>query len=124
MKRRIFQGNKTGRKIIYDRLILLALTILFVIVGRGVWLLWVKSNIAKDNLVASENHLRQLEERKLMLNSKLSKLTTERGLEEEIRTNFAVVKPGEKVINIVDPDKTTATTTVTIPPKRSWWQWW
>jgi cell division protein FtsB len=122
MKRRIFQANKTGRQIIYDRLILLALLVVLLVVSRGAWLLWNKNAVAKDNLVSSEIHLKQLEDRKRMLESKLSKIQTPRGLEEEIRTNFSVVKPGEKVINIVDPDKATTTATATPVKKRSWWQ--
>ena len=121
MKRRIFQANKTGRQIIYDRLILLALLLVFLVVSRGVWLLWNKNAIARDNLISSEVHLKQLEERKRMLESKLSKIQTPRGLEEEIRTNFSVVKPGEKVINIIDPNKATITATTT-PAVRHWWQ--
>lgn len=121
MKRRIFQGGKIERKALYGRLILLALIILLLIVGRGAWLLWQKNLVAEDNLVSSEIRLKQLEERKKMLNLKLAKLGTSRGVEEEIRTNFSVVKPGEKVINIVDPAKATNTPTTT-PSIRHWWQ--
>jgi cell division protein FtsB len=122
MKRHIFQVNKAKRKIIYDRLILLVLLIVLIVVGRGVWLLWVKNKLARDNLISSEAHLSQLEKRREMLEIKLTKLETPRGVEEEIRTNFSVVKPGEKVINIVNPDKSTSTPTTT--PPRHWWQWW
>ncbi len=121
MKRRIFQANKTSRQIIYGRLVLVALVIVVLLFWRGVWYLWQKSNLAQVNLIASESHLKQLEERKKMLGNKLKKLETPRGIEEEIRTNFSVVKPGEKVINIVDPNKATTTATTT-PLVRHWWQ--
>ena len=122
MKRRIFQGNKTERQTIYDRLILVVLLLLLLLIARGVWKLWQKNNMAESNLLASAEHLKQLEERKAMLEAKTAKLETARGVEEEIRNNFSVVKPGEKVINLVDPDK--PTTTATSTPVRHWWQWW
>lgn len=120
MKRRIFQVNKVGRRIIFDRLILLFLFVLFLIMGRAVWRFWEKNSLAESNLVSSEIHLKQLEERKKMLESKLKKLETARGVEEEIRTNYLVTKPGEKVINIVETEKATITSTTT--SKRHWWQ--
>ncbi len=120
MKRRIFQGNKAERQTIYDRLILLVLFILLLIMARAVWRLWQKNDMAQKNLLVSAEHLRQLEERKEALDLKMTKLKTSRGVEEEIRVNFSVVKPGEKVINLVEPDKPTTTASTT--PVRHWWQ--
>lgn len=120
MRRKIFQGNKVERQIVYERLVLLILLILFLIMVRAVWRLWQKNDMAQSNLVASADHLRQLEERRGMLESKMAKFKTPRGVEEEIRANFSVVKPGEKVINLVEPDKPTTTAPTT--SVRHWWQ--
>ncbi len=36
------------------------------------------------------------------LENEVSRLETERGLEEELRRNFPIVKPGEEVVVILD----------------------
>ncbi|HRZ30189.1 MAG TPA: septum formation initiator family protein [Candidatus Paceibacterota bacterium] len=120
MKKSIFQGNKNRYKVAYEFLIILVLLFSFVVMVRAVWRLWQKNEIANANLASSDERLTQLEERKRMLEVRISKLGTPRGLEEEIRTNFSVVKPGEKVVNIVEREE--ATTTATTTEVRRWWQ--
>lgn len=105
---------------ISEYLIILVLLFILLIIERGVWRLWQKNKMADANLALSSERLIQLEERKGMLEIKISKLGTARGVEEEIRTNFSVVKPGEKVVSIVEEEK--ATTTTVKVEKRSWWQ--
>ena len=51
----------------------------------------------KENLVASES-------RRLELDSEIKRLQSESGAEEEIRKNFNVGKPGEKILMIVDKE--------------------
>lgn len=52
------------------------------------------------------------------LNQKNSRLNTDRGVEEEIRNKFRVVKPGEELVVIVDE-----TGTVSTPlEKTPWWR--
>jgi cell division protein FtsB len=120
MKRRIFQGNKNIYKVVYGLLLLFVLLAAFLVMSRAVWRLWQKSSMANDNLASSVERLSQLEERKDMLEGKISKLGTSRGIEEELRTNFSIVKPGEKVISIVEGEEATTTTTTT--EVRPWWK--
>ena len=48
----------------------------------------------------------------------IARLETNRGVEEAIRERFGVVKPGEKVINLVGAPATTTAATTSSP----WWQ--
>ena len=122
MARTSLQGKKKS-ELVYRWLVLMALFIIFIIFARAVWSLWQKDKLAHGDLSASTSELETLMERKATLEDKIARLKTERGLEEEIRANFAVVKPGEKVINIVDNTSSTATAT-TVSSTKPWWQIW
>ena len=54
------------------------------------------------------------------LNSKIDKLKTDYGVEEDLRSKFGVVKEGENMIVIVDDQKDKANDQ--IPENRSFWQ--
>jgi cell division protein FtsB len=56
--------------------------------------------ISKSNEIKKE--LAELEKRKAELEKDVNQLNTESGLEEEIRKNLNVQKPGEKVLVIID----------------------
>ncbi|OJI09428.1 MAG: hypothetical protein COV08_01140 [Candidatus Vogelbacteria bacterium CG10_big_fil_rev_8_21_14_0_10_49_38] len=120
MKRRFFQSGSPGR-LIGRFAIWFLLAVICFLLARAVWGLWQKNNLAQGNLEASAARLAELEAHQRDLADKLAKLKTERGVEEEIRTNFAVVKAGEKVIKIVPA---TPTTTPTTTPPKPWWKFW
>lgn len=72
---------------------------------------------------AVESELEALKDRKMSLEEKVTYLRDERGVEAEIRKHFDVAKDGEQVIVLVE-DKhkaDTATPTVTISDKESFW---
>lgn len=48
--------------------------------------------------------MNKLQEREQSLNASIEKLKTEKGTEDVIREKYQVVKPGEKMLIIVDPD--------------------
>lgn len=120
MNSKFFQDRKKKSNL-YNWLILIVLFFVLILMGRAVWSLWQKNELAESNRVLSEKHLKALIEREKTLRQKIIKLQTLRGVEEEIRTNYSVVKPGEKVINIVENEKATQTATTT-PAVKSWWQ--
>jgi cell division protein FtsB len=53
----------------------------------------------------AEERLADLEERKTMMQDKVEYLSSERGVEAEMRRNFDVAQPGEQVVIILDPKK-------------------
>jgi cell division protein FtsB len=52
----------------------------------------------------------RLEDREKTLNASIEKLKTEKGTEDVIREKYQVVRPGEKMLIIVDQDDTNNTT--------------
>lgn len=82
-------------------------SIIFLIVGglllaRSVWNIYEKQATADTSRLAAVRRLRELEARKTELEKELSRLSTERGIEEELREKFPVAKEGENVVVIVD----------------------
>lgn len=69
-----------------------------------------------ERLQAEHDELKQREE---IVSSAALSVSTERGLEAEIREKFSVAKEGERVIVLVDDDEPNATTTKVKP---TWWQ--
>lgn len=109
------------KKKFFQVLVPLVLFLAVIVMARAVWRMWQRNQLAQNNLASSLVNLEQLSKRKSLLEQKISKMKTPRGVEEELRVSFAVIKPGEKVINIVDDSKATTAPTTTLPTK-AWWQ--
>ena len=89
------------RRVAYSSVGLVVLAILILLMGRSTWRVynrWDKSR--QDNTSTKARHEAELA-RQAKLEEDLKRLSTERGLEEEIRRSFQVAKPGEGVLIIV-----------------------
>ena len=113
------QGKNDKGKKWSNYLVLLGLTVVLLLVLRATWSIYQKDQVAKMNLLLSTQRLSHLAERQTVLQNKIELLKTPRGVEEEIRSNYPVVKAGEQMINLGGDDSVTATTTA-----KSWWQVW
>lgn len=77
----------------------------------------------------AETALQALNQRRDTLKQKVEYLSNDRGIEAEMRRNFDVARPGEKVVIIVD-DTNQATSTIqplsttTISTVRPWYKFW
>ncbi|MEI6494475.1 MAG: septum formation initiator family protein [bacterium] len=112
-----FQDKKLSktRLKIWVKLILLLLLAFFL--AKGLVDIYRKNKGAGLNRVSSDKEVRELEEQREYLADRLASLKTKRGEEAEIRKNFSVVKPGEKVIVVVDPDDASTSTST----DQGWW---
>jgi len=100
-------------------LFLIVTLILVIFLARGVWRVYNQSRFANSNYLLTKDRLTKLEDRQKQITDRLEKLSTDRGLEEEFRNNFSVVRPGEKMILIVDSIET-ATDTATTSEASLW----
>lgn len=114
-----FQQKKKIKKILYSPIVLLILAIIFVMLLRGVWGVYKKSQISYENLEREKNELNKLMAREKTLNSSIEYLKTEQGIEDEIRTKFRAVKDGEQVAVIINEGTTTPVSISTSSP--SFW---
>lgn len=69
------------------------------------WSAYAKERETSANTIAATTELEKLKLREVALQTELERLSTERGIEEEIREKFEVGKPGEHAIVIVDKDQ-------------------
>jgi cell division protein FtsB len=71
--------------------------------------------------------LQELQERKETIEEKVKYLSSDRGIEAEMRRNFDVAQPGEQVVIIVDPKKPEdgdMPVTPPPPPPKPWYLFW
>ncbi len=112
--------TKTPSRIICKIIIIFLILVLFV-VSRAVWGGYKKNAISRTSLEKTNQELQELEQQKSDLTNQVEWLASPRGQEEEIRKNFSVAKPGEKVFIVIDQEGEV------MPAEKeegseSWWQ--
>ncbi len=105
---RDFQGRRRVRRFIYSKVTIVALLLLVLFMSKAVWGVYAKNHLAGAGKKQAEGSLTELEGQKSELQKKVVWLRTDRGQEEEIRKNYSVLKPGEKVITIVEGESTSS----------------
>jgi cell division protein FtsB len=100
--------NKFSKKkanFLHSPLMLLFLFCVIVLFSYNTIGLYARERETNKNKEAELNKIDELEKRKEFLSGNLKKLDTPEGTEEAIRDKFEVVKPGEKMVVIVDDTK-------------------
>jgi len=87
------------------------LFVIAVIVGRAVWNLYIKERDTNNKLEEVRAEHNDLKERSEFLEYEIKRLSTDVGVEEEIRNQYGLAQEGERVFVIVDRDEGNATTT-------------
>jgi len=113
------QGKKKKKRYLWGFPVAVVLILVFFVFARATWKMYQQDALSRENLRLAQDQLAVLRDRQSDLEEKLKRLETSRGIEEEIRVNFSVVKEGEKVINLVEEATSTVPTTTA---KKSWWQ--
>ncbi|HJN62682.1 MAG TPA: septum formation initiator family protein [Candidatus Paceibacterota bacterium] len=105
-----FRSRK--KKNTYPKMTILILFVIFLIFARATWGVYTKNMDTKENLIETQKDLENLENRKTDLENEISSLSTEKGVDAEIRSKFRVVKGGEKMILLIDSPDVASTTEV------------
>jgi len=108
-----FEDKKQIKSKFYSRLTIAGLVLLILLLGNGVWNIYGRERQSALMRREAEGRLRALETQRESLRRETDKLANDSGVEEEIRTKFNVVKPGERVVVIVNPEPATTTATTT-----------
>lgn len=116
---REFQAKKKVRRVLYSKGVIALMLIVFVFLANATWSVFKKERASAANVIQAKREYDKLNERNVTLNSEIKRLSTNEGIEEEIRSKYSVSKPGEHMLVIVDNATTTASTT---PEKTSWWK--
>jgi len=103
-----FQEKKKFRKLLYSKGVLLLLIVILFFAVRSSFGVYEKSKESGINLEISKKQLADLNARQQALAVKILDLKTEEGVEKDIREQFRVAKPGEKMIVIVDSNSSSS----------------
>jgi hypothetical protein len=118
-------GNRSiFKKVIASPFALVAVLILSGLLAKGTWSMHQKSLATKERLAEAEAGLIRLQSRQADLSSKVTYLSTDAGIEAEVRTKYRGLKEGESVAVIVDDSKQTASAvnaSSTPPTPTGWW---
>ncbi len=117
---REFQAKRKRKKKMYSTPSIICLSIILALVAKGTFGVYAKFLESKQALAASVREQTTLEKQKAELNQKISRLKTKEGVEEEIRSRYQVVKPGEKVFMLVDVADDSATTSPATTLQNIW----
>jgi cell division protein FtsB len=103
---REFQARKkqyaSWQKTIHSKWFLLFLCVLIFFLGRGLYRMYGKYKIVDGEFESLQEDKAGLEERQMELDRNIRLIDGERGRDYEIRKKLDVVKPGEKVLYIMD----------------------
>lgn len=97
-----FQERKKFRQILYSKASIFLLLVVFLVVLHGVWKIHEKASIARAESEEAARVLAETQAHSDELKKSLDELKTDHGFEEEVRQKFAVARPGEEVVVVVD----------------------
>ena len=100
--------------------IVLALVTVFLM--RAAWGMYYKMAAASKAQDEAQSQLASVGAQKSGVNATLTEITSARGVEQQIRERYGVVKPGEGEIDVIR--STTASTTAPVSDNRWWIRIW
>ncbi len=121
-------GNRSiAKRIIASPIAMVVGLVLLIVLIKAGWNIYSKAELSSERLSQAQTELSKLQARQIELSTRVGMLSTEQGLDTEIRTKYHAVKEGESVAVIVDENKagvaaaasasmTQATTSI------SWWR--
>jgi cell division protein FtsB len=97
-----FQRKSKGKNILYSKVSIVILGLIFLFLLVGVISMIRKTREAYINKEVAKEKLAELKGQKTNLENETTKLKTDKGIEENIREKFRVVKDGEGLVIITD----------------------
>lgn len=99
---REFQRKRVPHKFLYSSAALFVLLIALAFLIKSSWGVYVKERAIRENLNRAQEELAALTARRASLEEKITRLQTPEGIEAEIREQFQMAKPGEKMVLVVE----------------------
>ena len=120
-------GNRPlSKKILQSPIAIIVAIILLVILARAAWGIRVKAIASATRLSQAESELSKLKAHEKDLSDQVRYLSSESGIESELRTKYRAVKDGESVAVILDRSQTAsvedASSTNQTVASVGWWQ--
>lgn len=115
-----FREKHDPIRVFWRRLGLAALLVLVIMAASGVWNVYRKDRESRLLRTQAETELAHLQTQQRLLDTQINRLETPRGKEEVLRQQYAVGRPGEEMIIIVDPEQSTPAPATTTPSAFHW----
>lgn len=100
-----FHEKRKIKAILFSKITLLLLLVPIAFLGMSVFGLYEKEREVSKRRVENEQELERLHERARALKANVHALTSERGIEGEIRDRYDVAKEGETVVVIIEEEE-------------------
>ncbi len=113
------QQKRKLRSVIYHKFTLGVIFLVVLWVVHSTWVVYKKKVESEDLMRLSIERVESLRNRNDDLDYKISRLDTEVGIEEEIRSKFSVTKEDENMVVVVAKEDKISTTTV---EKSGFWE--
>ena len=98
-----FEQRRDPARLMWRRLSAVVLLIILTVAVRGVWGVYQKERESRQIRAEAEAKLNDLKQREAELRADISLLSTDRGVEEELRERYDLTKNNEGVVVIVEP---------------------
>ena len=115
-----FHEKRKLKKLIYSKPTLIILGLLVIWFSFAVFSMYKKERDTRLKRIEQKGILDELKTREASLSEEIERLSTERGIEEEVRSKFEVGREGEEVIIIVDNPENDGVSE--IEKKKTFWQ--
>ncbi len=113
------QSKNSLYKILYSKVMVIVLLLILALLSYSVFSLYKKRNEALTKAKSAQVELDRVKEKQEQIDSSLLKLSTPEGIEDAIRDKFQVVKDGEGLIVVTDPNH--SETSVKEEVKQTFW---
>jgi cell division protein FtsB len=100
-----FHEKRKIRQLVYSKVSIVVIFLLGVLISHSAFERYSVEREMATKRDEKSNELKALQERASVLESKISHLENDRGIEEELRSRFDVVKEGEQVVIILDKEQ-------------------
>lgn len=100
-----FYEKRKLKRIVYTRAAVVLLLMPTLLLAYATYNAFLKERQTAQRREAIAAELGALEKREQALQEEIERLSTDRGIEEEIRSKFDVGRKGEKLIVIVEPEQ-------------------
>lgn len=88
-------------RLLYKRILIVLCVALLVVLAQSVWSMYGKSAETAEARAAAEAHLLELQERKRVLETTVADLKSDRGVEAQLREQYALGNSGEGLVIVV-----------------------
>ena len=115
-------GNRTTwQRIVRSPVTMILAIALFIILAKATWNIHDKASASDARLTQAQTELVQLEQRQTDLAGRVGYLSTDQGVESELRTKYLAVRQGESVDVIIESASNTPPATTTEPVVSEGW---